>query len=87
MDAGIEAAVAARFPRLGAPAPEYRWSDYHVNCALLNVLSPEPKCHPLLADIDLALSSTRRWDAFAAAVAAEHDSGIALPATPNWFAQ
>ena len=60
MDASIEAAVAARFPRHGAPAPDYRWSDYHIKRALLNVLSPLPGGHPLLADTDLAMSATRR---------------------------
>jgi hypothetical protein len=57
MDAGIEAAVAARFPRQ----------------------------RPRLADVDLALSCSRRWDALAAAVEAEHRTGIALPATRNWL--
>lgn len=86
MDAAIEAAVAARFPRPGEQPPEYRWSDHHVKNALANILAPLPPRHPLIDELDLAMTSPHRWDAFAAAVDSEHRTGIALPATPNWFA-
>ena len=53
MDAAIEAAVAARFPRPGERAPDYRRSDYHVKQALANVLAPLPRrrvtCSPYAA--------------------------------------
>jgi hypothetical protein len=87
MDATIELAVDARFPRPRQPRPEYRWSDYHVKKALANVLAPLPPPHPLWKELDQALTSTRRWDAFAAAVDAEHQNGVPLPATLNWFAK
>jgi len=87
MDATIEDAVLARFTRRGHPAPEYRWSDHHVKSALANVLAPLPAGHRLWDHLDQALNSQRRWDAFVAAVEAEHRTGTPLPATPRWFAQ
>jgi hypothetical protein len=85
MDAAIEAAVAARFPRPGEQPPEYRSSDHHVKKSLVNILAPLPdrasaarRARPS-DDLPAALGRLRR------AVDAEHRTGIALPATPNWF--
>lgn len=50
------------------------------------MLAPLPPGHPLASQLDLALSSPQRWDAFAAAVDREHRTGIPLPATPTWLA-
>ncbi len=88
MDAAIEQAVQARFPRRGAPAPDYHWSDLHVRRRLENALSPlaqQPATHPVWQRYERSLFSTFEWDSFVHAVQHEHKNGTPMPAALRWI--
>lgn len=89
MDGAIERAVAARFPRPGARAPRYQWSDLHVRRALENVLAPlhgQPPTHTVWQRLERALFSPFDWDNFVHAVEHEDRHGTPLPAALRWIA-
>ena len=89
MDSAIEAAVAARFPRPGARAPHYQWSDLHVRRALDNALAPlhrQPAAHTVWQRLERAPFSAFDWDGFVRAVRHEHQHGTPLPAALRWIA-
>jgi len=88
MDAAIEAAIGATFPRRGHRAPNFQWSDLHVRRALDNALAPlhgQPATHPVLQRLDHALFSAFEWDRFVAAVEHEDQTGTRLPAALRWI--
>ena len=88
MDAAIEQAVQARFPRRGDRAPDYHWSDLHVRRALENVLHPlqgQPATHPVWQRYERCLFRDTGWDSFVRAVEHENATGTPMPAALRWI--
>jgi hypothetical protein len=89
MDGAIEAGVASSFPRPGARAPQYQWSDLHVRRALHNALAPlhgQPATHTVWQRLERAPFSAFDWDNFVHAVRHEDQHGTSLPAALRWIA-
>ena len=89
MDCAIEAAVASSFPRPGARAPQYQWSDLHVRRALEKRLAPlhgRLATHTVWQRLERALFSAFDWDRFVLAVQDEDGHRTPLPAALRWIA-